>query len=96
MGRIQTDTDGLLALAAQCQAMVARLGAASTPAPTAGGFAPSALAVAAAHTEVAAAGARMSARMASTAAAATAAANGYASSDAGNAADIAAVGTTAV
>lgn len=49
-----------------------------------------------AHTEVAAAAARLAARISATASAATAAAANYVSSDTGNAADISAVGTTAV
>ena len=55
MGLIQTDVAGLLALAAHCEAQAGRIAAVSTPSPAAGAFQPSALAVQAAHAEVAAA-----------------------------------------
>jgi hypothetical protein len=96
VGLIQTDAAGLMALAAHCEAHAGPLGAVSVPSRSGGAFAPSALAVQAAHTEVAAAGARLAARMEATAAAATAAAGIYVTSDTGNAADIWAVGTTVV
>jgi len=92
---IQTDAAGLLALAAHCRAQAARLGAVTMPGSAASNaFQPSAVAVQAAHTEVAAAGTRMATRMSQTAAAATAAAGNYAAADHGAAADIASVGAT--
>jgi hypothetical protein len=96
VGLIQTDAAGLLALAAHCDEHAARVGEVSVASLAGGGFQPSALAVHTAHTEVAAAAARLAARISATSAAATAAAANYVTSDTDNAADISAVGTTAV
>jgi hypothetical protein len=96
VGLIQTDAAGLLALAAHCDEHAARVGEVSVPSLAGGGFQPSALAVHTAHTEVAATGARLAARISATSAAATVAAANYVTSDTDNAADISAVGTTAV
>ena len=96
MGLIQTDAAGLLALAAHCDEHATRVGEVSVPSLAGGGSQPSALAVRTAHTAVAAAAARLAARIAATASAAAAAAANYVTSDTGNAADISAVGITAV
>jgi hypothetical protein len=96
VGLIQIDAAGLRALAAHCEQQAVQVGVVSAPSTAGGSFQPSALAVHAAHTEVAATGMRLAARMTSTAAAATAAAQSYVVSDTNNAADISAVGTTVV
>ena len=96
MGSIQTDVAGLLALAAHCEAQAGRIAAISTPPAATNGFEPSALAVQAAHAEVAAAGTRLAARMTATAVAASTPAGNYGASDTTNAAEITAVGTVVV
>lgn len=92
MASIEVDSLGLLNLAGRCEAQAARLTPTTTRAASGGSFQPSVAAVQAAHSDVAALGARLVARMQSTATAASTAAVAYATTDTDSAADIASVG----
>jgi hypothetical protein len=91
VGIIQADVAGLSALAANCEEHAAVMGAVGAPSPSAGLFQPSAIAVDAAHTDVAAAGTRLMLRTHATAAAFAGAAGGFESTEATSAIAIATV-----
>jgi hypothetical protein len=100
MASIEVDTRGLSALAGYCERQAARLAAINSPPSSGGSFQPSVAAVEVAHTDVAAAGTRLTARIQSTATAAWAAASEYDKTDTSAADEIVAVsggtGVTAV